>query len=146
MPYSMQYNFTVEHTRWDTGFRASYIGTNTRQGDWGYNYQLASARTRVSLSTSRACSPNIPAINYFTNGAGHQYHSLTLEAERQMAQGILRSKLLGVGARHRRPGARRSLRRTRSTASAKAPSGMDIPTHRFTINWIYQFPFGRGKQ
>ncbi|MCL5743176.1 MAG: carboxypeptidase regulatory-like domain-containing protein, partial [Acidobacteria bacterium] len=36
-PYSMQYNFTVEHERWHTGFRASYVGTNTRQGEWGYN-------------------------------------------------------------------------------------------------------------
>ncbi len=38
IPYSMQYNLTVEHSRWNTGFRASYIGTNTRQGDYSYNY------------------------------------------------------------------------------------------------------------
>ncbi len=32
MPFTNQYAFTVEHQRWDTGFRVSYTGTNTRQG------------------------------------------------------------------------------------------------------------------
>ncbi|MGH9752232.1 MAG: carboxypeptidase-like regulatory domain-containing protein, partial [Blastocatellia bacterium] len=36
-PYSMQYNLTVEHQRWNTGFRISYIGTNTRQGEYQFN-------------------------------------------------------------------------------------------------------------
>src|SRR6185436_278975 len=46
-PYSMQYNFTIEHQRWHTGFRASYIGTNTRQGQWGYNINQPLPDTRL---------------------------------------------------------------------------------------------------
>lgn len=34
MPYSMQYNVTIEHQRWGAGFRASYIGTNKWKGDY----------------------------------------------------------------------------------------------------------------
>jgi Carboxypeptidase regulatory-like domain/TonB dependent receptor-like, beta-barrel len=34
IPYSMQYSFTVEHQRWNHGFRLSYIGTNTRKGEY----------------------------------------------------------------------------------------------------------------
>ncbi|MBI4877623.1 MAG: TonB-dependent receptor, partial [Acidobacteria bacterium] len=45
-PYSMQYNLTIEHQRWDTGFRLSYIGTNTRQGEWRYNINQPLADTR----------------------------------------------------------------------------------------------------
>ena len=37
-PYSLQYNFTIEREQWNTGFRASYIGTAQRKGAWMYNY------------------------------------------------------------------------------------------------------------
>ena len=53
MPYSMQYSFTIEHSRWDTGFRASYIGTNTRQGDYGYNYNSPVPDSRLFIDKPR---------------------------------------------------------------------------------------------
>jgi hypothetical protein len=37
VPYSMQYNLTIERQQWNTGFRISYVGTNTRQGDYTMN-------------------------------------------------------------------------------------------------------------
>lgn len=86
-PYSMQYNFTIEHQRWATGFRASYIGTNTRQGQWGYNYNQPLPSTTPFVDNARPF-PRYPGITYQTNGAGHQYHSLTLEAERRWTNGL----------------------------------------------------------
>jgi len=86
-PYSMQYNFTIEHQRWDTGFRISYIGTNTRQGEWAYNINQPVPDNRLYVDKPRMF-PRYPAINYTSNGAGHQYNSLTLEAERRFARGL----------------------------------------------------------
>jgi hypothetical protein len=66
MPYSMQYNFTLEHSRWQTGFRFSYIGTNTRQGDWSYNYNSPVPDDRLYVDKPRPF-PQFPvSISYFT--------------------------------------------------------------------------------
>ena len=68
-PYSMQYNFTIEHQHWNTAFRASYIGTNTRQGEWGYNYNQPVADNRLYVDKPRPF-PQYPAITYVSNGQG----------------------------------------------------------------------------
>jgi hypothetical protein len=144
IPYSMQYNFTVEHSRWDTGFRASYIGTNTRQGDYAYNINSPVPDARPFIEKPRMF-PNYPGINYFTNGAGHQYHSFTGEVERRFARGLY---LQGswtwardIGDLNRGEVSENPYDRNRERAVA-----LDIPTHRVNVNSIYQLPFGKGKQ
>jgi hypothetical protein len=138
-PYSMQWNFTLEHSRWDTGFRASYIGTNTRQGNWSYTYNSPIPDDRPFVDKPRLF-PQYPVFSYATNGAGHQYHALTTEAERRMAKG-LHFQLSWTWARDISVGSAEDpfAPRIRSVAS-------DIPTHRATANWIYQLPFGRGQK
>ncbi|MEX2260653.1 MAG: TonB-dependent receptor [Bryobacteraceae bacterium] len=145
MPYSMQYNLTLEHSRWDTGFRFSYIGTNTRQGDWSYNYNAPVPDERLYVDKTRAFPQYPVAINYFTNGAGHQFHSFTAEAERQMANGLY---LQGswVWARDIGDLERGALSENPFNRARERAVWEDIPTHRVTMNWIYQFPFGRGKR
>lgn len=143
MPYSMQYSFTIEHSRWDTGFRASYIGTNTRKGDYVYNYNSPVPDGRLFVEKARPF-PQYPAINYFTNGAGHQFHSLTLEAERRMARGLqFQSSWVwarDIGDLERGQALENPFDRQREVSVAP-----DIPTHRFTTNAIYQLPFGKGR-
>ena len=51
-----------------------------------------------------------PGINYYTNGAGHQYHSFTGEVERRFAQGLSAPRIVDVGTRYRRPERGESLR------------------------------------
>ena len=143
MPYSMQYNATIEHNRWNTGFRASYIGTNTRQGDYSYNINSPVPDSRPFVSKPRMF-PNYPGISYFTNGAGHQYHSFTGEVERRFAQGLY---LQGswtwardIGDLNRGEALENPFDRARERAVA-----LDIPTHRLNFNWIYQLPFGKGR-
>ena len=144
MPYSMQWNFTVEHSKWDTGFRASYIGTNTRQGDWSYDINQPLPDNRPFVDKPRMF-PQYPGISYFTNGAGHQYHGLTLEAERQMSKGLyLQSSWVwarDIGDLNRGASPENAFDRQRERAVWE-----DIPTNRVTMNWVYQFPFGRGRQ
>jgi hypothetical protein len=143
MPYSMQYNFTIEHQRWDTGFRASYIGTNSRQVDWSYNYNSPVPDNRPYIDKPRPF-PNYPDISYFTNGSGHRYNSLALEAERSMAKGLYMQSswtwARDIYDLTRGQSPENPFDRKREIAVAE-----DIPTHRYTMNWVYQLPFGRGR-
>ena len=143
IPYSMQYNFTIEHQRWETGFRASYIGSNTRQGVWAYNINQPVADTRPYVDKPRRF-PAYPAINYLTNGAGHQYHAMTLEVDRPL-KGGLRAQGYYTWARDigdledgQSPEDAYNRRRERQVWT-------DIPTHRFSANMLYQLPMGKGK-
>ena len=87
LAYSMQYNFTIERQQWDTGFRLSYLGTNTRQGVYGYNYNSPLPDSRAYLDKLRPF-PALPDVRYTTNGAGHQYNAMTTEVTRQMKSGL----------------------------------------------------------
>ncbi len=143
IPYSMQYNLTVEHSRWNTGFRASYIGTNTRQGDYSYNYNSPVPDARLFTEKPRPF-PRYPAITYVTNGAGHQFHSFTAEVERRMARGLqFQSSWVwarDIGDLERGQSLENPFDRERERSVWP-----DIPTHRFTTNWIYELPFGKGR-
>jgi hypothetical protein len=144
MPYSMQYSFTLEHQRWNTGFRMSYIGTNTRQGDYSYNYNSPVVDDRLFVDKVRPF-PNYPAISYFTNGAGHQYHGFTAEAERRFAKGLYFQAswtwARDIGDLNRGEATEDPFNRERERSVA-----LDIPTHRANLNFIYELPFGRGKK
>jgi Carboxypeptidase regulatory-like domain len=143
-PYSMQYNLTVEHQRWNTGFRLSYIGTNTRQGDYQFNINQPVPDNRLYVDKPRRF-PNYPGVNYLTNGAGHQYHSMTAEVERRFVKGFsyqgswVWARDIGDIDRGASPENAYDRERERGV-------WLDIPTHRVTGNFIYELPFGRGKQ
>jgi len=143
-PFSMQYNFTVEHQRWATGFRLSYIGTNTRQGEWGYNVNQPLPDARPFVDKPRQF-PNYPAITYISNGAGHQYHSLTVEVERRFSKGLsyqfsyVWARDIGDLERGQAPENAYDRKRERSV-------WLDIPKHRVTSNFFWQLPFGKGQK
>jgi hypothetical protein len=144
IPYSIQYNVTVEHQRWNTGFRASYIGTNTRQGEWGYNINQPLPDNRPFFGKPRRF-PSYPAITYISNGGGHQYHSFTAEIERRFARGLSYqfSYVLArdIGDLERGESPENAYDRKRERAV-----WLDIPTHRMTANFVWQLPFGRGRR
>ncbi len=140
-PYSMQWNFTVEHERWSTGFRLSYVGTNTRQGEWTYDMNQPIADTRAYVDKPRRF-PTYPAVNYRTNGAGHQYHALTSEVQRHLARGLFYqaswvwARDIGDLERGENPEYAYDRRRERAV-------WQDIPTHRITSAMIYELPFAK---
>ncbi|HZT32341.1 MAG TPA: carboxypeptidase-like regulatory domain-containing protein [Bryobacteraceae bacterium] len=149
-PYSMQYNFTIEHQRWNTGFRVSYVGTALREGEWAYDYNSPVPNAVPYIDKPRPY-PNYPGITYVTNGAGHQYNGLTVEATRQMASGLY-FQASWTWARDRYDmdynwdfdnwmfTSENPFDRHREVAVAP-----DVPTHRFGLNYIYLLPFGRGR-
>jgi hypothetical protein len=140
----MQYNMTIEHQRWNTGFRISYIGTNTRQGQYGYNINQPVPDGRSYLDKPRRF-PNYPAITYQTNGAGHQYHSLTTEVTRKMAHGLY-YQLSWTWARDIGDLDRGASGEDAYDRRRERSVWLDIPTHRPSANVIYELPFGKGKR
>jgi hypothetical protein len=144
VPFSMQYNLTVEHQRWDTGFRLSYIGTNTRQGEWGYNINSPLPGPGAFINKPRMF-PRYPGITYISNGAGHQYHGMQVEAERRFANGfswqLSWNWARDIGDLERGQSPENPFDRLRERGV-----WLDIPKHRVTGNMIYQLPFGRGKR
>jgi len=144
IPYSMQYTATVEHQLGDNGFRISYVGTNTRQGVWNYDYNSPVADTRPYVEKTRAF-PKYPSIGYFTNGAGHQYHSMTVEA-RRVSRGGLQYQAYYTWARdigdlEDGEGPEYAYDRTRERAVWS-----DIPTHRLSSNLLWDLPFGTNRR
>ncbi len=143
-PYSMQYNFTIEHQRWNTGFRASYIGTNTRQGEWGYNMNQPLPDTQLYIAKTRAF-PKYPNVYYYTNGAGHQYNSLTFQATHRTKDGVFLQTYYtlarDIGDLEKGESPENAYDRQRERAVWR-----DIPTHRWNATGSYELPFGKGKR
>jgi hypothetical protein len=144
MPYSMQYNFTIERQQWETGLRLTYLGTNTRQGVFGYNYNSPVPDARPFIEKPRPF-PNLPDVRYTTNGAGHQYNALTAETTRQTRTGLYFQSSwtwardifdLGTGGTPENP-----FNREREVGVAQS-----IPTHRWITSTTYQLPFGKGRK
>ncbi|MBV9084626.1 MAG: carboxypeptidase regulatory-like domain-containing protein [Acidobacteriaceae bacterium] len=144
IPYSMQYNATVEHQQGSTAFRLSYIGTNTRHGDYMYNINQPLPSTTPYVNKPRAF-PAYPAINYLTNGAGHQYNAMTAEVKRRGAQGLTYqlsyTLARDIGDLERGQAPENAYDRARE----RGP-WIDIPTHTVTGNLIWDVPVGRGKR
>lgn len=143
-PYSQQWNLTIERQQWDTGFRVSYIGTNTRQIDWAYNINSPVPDGRLFVEKARLY-PQYSGISYYTNGANHQYHALTTAVERRMKNGLMLQSSwtwardiydLTSGQMPENP-----FDRERERAVSRS-----IPTHRVVNSYVYQLPFGKGQR
>jgi hypothetical protein len=143
LAYSMQYNFTIERQQWDNGLRLTYLGTNTRQGVWGYNYNSPVPDARPYVDKPRPF-PNLSDVRYTTNGAGHQYNALTAEVTRQMKSGVFYQSSwtwardifdLASGGTPENP-----FDREREVGVAQS-----IPTHRWVSSMTYQLPVGKGR-
>lgn len=142
-PYSMQYSFTVEQERWGTGFRASFVTTSARQGQYSYNINQPLPDTQLFVNKPRLF-PRYPAIGYVTNGAGHDYRSLVLEASRRYGNDLSYqfsyTLARDIGDLDWSESPENAYDRRREKAVA-----VSIPTHSVRAYFTYSLPFGRGK-
>jgi hypothetical protein len=153
IPYSIQYNITIEREIAKMGVRLSYISTGTRQGEYAYNYNQPLPDSNLYVSKPRAF-PQFTNFSYITNGAGHQYHSLNFEVKRRFASGLLYDfswvwqrdigdleggNVPGFTLQYQAPENAYDLHRERAVWE-------DLPTHRVTGDFIYELPFGKGKR
>ncbi len=149
-PYSFQYNFTIEREQWNTGFRLSYIGTAMRKGPYQYNYNAPAANDQPFIDKSRPFN-TLPEVWYITNGAGHQYNGLTVEALRHLSKGLyFQSSWTWARDRYDMDynwdfGSYQYTSEDPRNRQREIGPAMEIPTHRFTTNFIYELPFGQGR-
>jgi hypothetical protein len=143
VPYTGQYTLTIEHQRWDMGFRATYTGTNTRQGIYRRDINQPIADDRPYSAKPRPF-PNYPSILFGDNGSGHQYHGVSFEVERRMKKGFAwqayytLARDIGDLEHNEQPENAYDRRRERAAWGA-------LPTHRFSANSIIELPFGKGR-
>ena len=86
LPYTHQWNATVEHERWNTGFRVSYVATLGRAMWYKRDANAPVADGRLYVEKPRPF-PQFPDIIYADKGGSHDYHGVTFEAERRFSQG-----------------------------------------------------------
>jgi hypothetical protein len=144
VPYTGQYTLTVEHQRWDMGFRTTYTGTNTRQGifRWDINQPLADGRV---YSAKPRPFPTYPGILFSDNGAGHQYHGVSFELERRLKKGLAYqasySWARDIGDLENNATPEDVFNRARERGVVAS-----LPAQRFSANTIIELPFGKGRR
>ena len=117
--------------RWDV--RCGTRATSTRR--W---------RTGASTWTSRGRSRDIPNINYVDNGATHDYHGVTIEAERRISRGLF----FQVAYTAARDTGEDSVHAIENPFDLERERGRDLatPAHRLTSAVMYDLPFGRDRK
>ena len=142
-PYSMQYNVTIEHQHGNNAFRISYIGTNTREGVYGYNINQPQPSTGLFINQPRLF-PAYPAITYLTNGAGHQYNGFTAEMKRRGGHGLT-YQLSYTLAKDMGDAERDATIENAYNRQREVQPWIDIPKNLVTGNVIWEIPVGKGK-
>ncbi len=144
LPFTGQFTLTVEHQRWDMGFRATYTSTNTRQGIYRRDVNQPVADERIYSAKPRPF-PNYPGIQFGDNGSGHQYHGVSFEVERRMKKGLAWQAYYtfarDIGDMEHNESPENAYDRRRERAAWGS-----LPTHRFSANTIVEAPFGRGRR
>jgi hypothetical protein len=145
MPYSHQWNVTVEHQRWNTGFRVSYVGTAGREMWYQRDANAPEPDERLYVNKPRPF-PQYPAINYVDNGATHDYHGLTLEAERRMTKGLF-VQVAYTAARDKGE-TNEWFETIENPFDLGRERGRDrgTPRHRLTSAVMYELPFGHNRK
>jgi hypothetical protein len=143
IPLSMQYSFTVERQQWNTGFRATYTGTNTRQGVFRWDINQPQPDGQFYVDKPRRF-PRYPGINYTDNGAGHQYHGVSFEVERRHHKGLHYQVYYTLAKDIQDLENNESPENAYNRAAERATWGA-LPRHRLMGNLIYDLPVGKGR-
>ena len=146
MPYSHQWNVTVEHERWGTGFRASYVATLGREMWYTRDANAPQPDGRLYIEKPRPF-PQYPDISYADNGASHDYHGVTFEAERHISKGLFFQAAYTLA---------KDEGQTLNWFSGNIENPFDLarergndtatPRHRLTTAVMYELPFGRERK
>jgi hypothetical protein len=145
MPYTHQWNITVEHQRWNTGFRASYVGTAGRELWFERDINAPVPDDRLYVNKPRPF-PQYPTINYLDNGASYNYRGLTFEAERRMRNGLFVQVAYTLA--HDEGNTTEWFNPIENPFDLDRDRGRDqsSPNHRFISAVMYDLPFGRDRK
>jgi len=140
-PYTQQWSLTLEHERWNTGFRASYVGTATHQMYWTRDLNAPTPNDQLYINKPRPF-PNYPRISYIDNGGNHIYNALNLETSHHASKGF---SFTATYTWARDVGDDSNPINPFNRSAERGPDEI-VPNQRFVANTVYEFPFGRGKR
>jgi hypothetical protein len=145
LPHSHQWNVTIEHQRWNTGFRASYVGTAGRELWYERDINAPQPDERLYVNKPRPF-PQYPAIFYVDNGASYDYRGFTLEAERRMKNGLFVQ--LAYTAARDEGDTNEWWEPIENPFDLGRERGRDrsAPAHRFVSAVMYDLPFGHDRK
>src|SRR5262245_26145626 len=152
LPYSHQFNVTVEHERWNTGFRVTYIATLGRDMWYERDINAPVPDNRLYIEKPRPF-PQFPDITYADKGGSHDYHGLSVEAERRFSKGLFfqvaytAARDLGdTGGNAANGGIYTTLIENPFDRARERGRDVATPTHRVTSALMYELPFGRERR
>jgi hypothetical protein len=87
IPYSHQWNATVEHEQWGFGFRLSAVGTYSRQLVYENQINVPVANNQLFIDKPRPW-PQYGSIYAYYNGANSNYNALNLGVTRRFKRGL----------------------------------------------------------
>jgi outer membrane receptor protein involved in Fe transport len=151
-PNMQQWNFTLERQLLDTFvMRAAYVGS--RGNHLNLNIQEDVATPGAGSVAAREPYPTVASISAWEPRGPSSYNGLQLSAEKRLAGGLsflgayTYSKSLdeGAGGNSSTGESRINIQNPRNLAADYGLSNFNYK-HRFTLNAIYDFPFGRGRK
>jgi hypothetical protein len=152
LPYTHQFNATVEHERWNTGFRVTYVATLGRAMWYERDANSPVPDGRLYIEKPRPF-PQFPDITYADKGGSHDYQGLTFEAERRFSKGMFfqiaytaAKDLTNIGGNAANGGIYTTpIENAFDLARERGPD-IATPTHRVTSAVMYELPFGRERR
>jgi len=142
VPYSLQYNASIEHQIGNTAVSLSFVTTGSREITYGYDLNQPAPSTTPYINAPRPF-PNLPNVNYFTNGAGHEYRAGTIQVRHSFTNGLWFQAYYvlarDIGDIDTGGTVENAFNRLRDKGVWTNP-----PTNRFYANMIYDLPVGKG--
>jgi len=142
-PYTIQYNAAIEHQFGDTAVSLSFVSTGSREVVYGYDLNQPAPSTQPYISKPRPF-PNYPNINYFSNGAGHQWRAGSIQVKRSFTNGLLYQVYYTLARDIGDVDNDGVIENAFDRHRERMPMP-DQPTHRLYGNMIYTLPVGKGK-
>ena len=147
IPYIQQWNVTLEQEVFGMGFRASYIGTSTRQLVWVQQVNQVPP-SAAPFNNNQRRFPGLRDVALRVNGGNHNYHSLHLVGERKLRGGLY-YQLGWTWAKNLtdcQSDGDGGCQPLNAYDRAADRGNVDYTTrHRLAGSVLYDLPFGRGK-
>lgn len=148
-PYTQQWSLGVEHEfSTNVGITVEYLGSKSTHLPqlWDYNSTTPSA----APLQARLPYPKWGRVFGFASGANANYNSLIASADKRFGHGLsfiasyTYAKALGGQGGDYASGYIGEVQNPLDRNAMYGPTADDV-THRFTVSYIYQLPFGPGK-
>ncbi len=146
-PYMQQWNISVEQQIGLWALRASYVGAKTSQLTYTRNINKP-APSLIPFTTSRLLYRGFNNIIWFDSGGNSSYHSAQFQFTHQFRHGLMVDGLMmwsnEIADLADGGGPGQSIENPYNRARERGKAFIDSAD--FRANFIYQFPFGKGRK